>query len=128
MFILSKPIIYFFVKKLFFRMFIFQWTQNSNLFICYFGWERDHQLSTYTRIKWWAMGGLPKVRAAVYKKRRYYASHLRTHSYHLFACFWQHFCLIVFCVISKSLALPLFKNDVFVRNEYFFLQDQFLLP
>ena len=55
-FISSDTNIYFFIKNLFFRMLIFQWTRHSNVFICYFGSERDHQLRPYATSNWWGWG------------------------------------------------------------------------
>ena len=46
-----------------------------------------------------------------------HASFVRTHLHYLLSCFWLHFCLIVSCFICRNLTLPLFKKDVFVRNE-----------
>ena len=50
-------------------------------------------------------------------ERRCHKSCVCRHLHH-FLSFWQLF-FIVSCFISRNLALPLFKKDVFVRNDYF---------
>ena len=45
-FISSYTTIYFFAN-LFFQMFIFRWIRYSNVFVCFFDWDREDQLSMY---------------------------------------------------------------------------------
>ena len=75
-----------------------------------FGWERDHQLSTY------ATGG----KIGSHPKWLQLRTGVGTVKLHPFLCIWHHFCLITYCFICRNLiTLPLFKKDVFVRNGYF---------
>ena len=104
-----------FRKEFFFFFFFFfecLYFGEYNILIClymFFGWEREYQLSTY------ATGEGRSIQNAC----SYYASCVRTHLHYSFSCFWQHFCLIVICLICRNLTLPLFKKKMFVRNGYF---------
>ena len=103
MFISSYTTIYFFVRKFIFRMFI-SVKKIFNCFYMIFGWERDHQLSTYATVvgRWGA------------RKGECHASRVRMHLHYLFSCFWKHFCLIMSCFICRNLTLPFFKEDVLI--------------
>ena len=110
--------IYFFVKE-----FILSnvYISVNTIFEClymFFGWERGHQLNTYT-----TGGGMEerssKIRTTAYRGRGCHMPRIRKHLHYSFSCFWQHFCLTVFCFICRNLTLPLSKKDVFVRNIYF---------
>ena len=118
MFISFYTTIYFFVKK-----FIFSdvYISVNTIFECLyivFGRERGYQLSRYA-----TGGGIgeghPKCVRLLAGGGGCHASCVRRHLHYLFSCFWQHFCLIVFCLICRNLILPLFRKDVFVRNVYF---------
>ena len=102
MFISICNTIYFFTKK-----FIFPnvYISVNTIFEChciFFGWEREHQLSTYSTVE---------------QTVGCHASCVRVHVHHLFLYFWQCFCLIVSSFFSGNLTV--FKKGVFVRNDYF---------
>ena len=116
-FISSYTTIYFFVKKFIFSNVCISVNTIFESFYMFFGWERGHQLSTYATI-----GEIGyKMRTAAYRGRGCHVFRVRSHLHYLFSCLWQRLCLIVSCFICRNLTLPLFKKDVFVRNNYFFL-------
>ena len=85
----------FFVKKYIFPNVYISVNTIFKCFYMLFGWERDHQVSTYAtyegmgesrlHLRTWGVG------------RGCHASCVRTHLHYLFSCFWQHFCLIMSC-------------------------------
>lgn len=72
-----------------------------------------HQISTY------ATSGResPKICTPAYKGRERYTLCLGGHLDYLF--FWQHVCLMVYCITFRNLILTLFKQGVFVTDSYF---------
>ena len=136
MFISSYTTTSFYEKKfiyLFFRMFIFQWIQYSNVFICNFSlrmgpsikyvhnWQLMEDIAGGVG---WGGGGVEllgssKTRTTARGGKGCHVSFVRTHLHYLFSCFWQHFCLTVSCLIYRNLILPLFIKDVLMRNGYF---------
>ena len=97
---ISSYTIYFFVK-----IFIFPnvYISVNAIFEClsmFFGWERDHQLSTRNC---WGMG---VMRTAAHRGRQCHTLCVCTDLNYLVPRFWQHFCLIVSCFICRNLILP----------------------
>ena len=89
-------------RKLFFRMFMFQWIWHSNVFTCFFV-EKGAINSVHTQL-----AGDPKcVKLRTVGGRGCHASCVGTRLHYLFSCFWQHFCFIVSCFICRDLTLPL---------------------
>ena len=110
-FILHYHSIYFFIKK-----FIFSnvYISANTIFECifmFFGWERGHQLRE--------IGWSSKMREAAYRRKDCHASCVRTHVHYLFSCFWQHFCLIVYCFICKNITLSLIKKKMCLSCVHF---------
>ena len=68
---------------------MFQWIRFECLYMFFL--ERDHQVSTC------AIDGGMGVCERVYL-------------HDLTSCFWQHFCLIVYCFICRNVTLPLFRK------------------
>ena len=83
MFISSYTNIYFFVKRIFSQMFIFQWIRYWNVDVF---WLRKG-LSIKHVHNWWGNGGPSKMRTAAYRGRRCQASCVRTHLHYLFSSF-----------------------------------------
>ena len=90
-----------------------------------FLWLRGYQLITYATGNWragerWGSGRgvIQNGYSYVQREKGCQTSCVCTHLHYLLSCFQQHFCRLVSCFICKNLTLPLFKSDVFVRNDY----------
>ena len=129
-------------------MFIFQWIRYSNVIICYFGWERSHQLSTYATRNWWGInqtggggGGQPKCvqlptgggggsqpKCVQLPTGRGVSRHMctcaLTMSLFMFLATFLYY--RVSCFICRNLTLPLFKKMCWWETVIFLQQDQFL--
>ena len=88
---------YFFVKKLIFPNVYISVNKIFECLYLFFGWERGHQLSTYST------GGGWRVIQNVYSCE------------HLFPCFWHDSCLTASCFIFRNLTVPLLKKNVLIR-------------
>ena len=127
MFSSSYTTIYFFVKKFIFFECLYFSEYNIRISLYVFCLRKGPSVK-YVR-NWW--GGMERVIQNAYNCVQEgggcHVSCVRTHLHYLVSCFLQQFCLIVSCLISRNLTLPLFKKEMFVRNGYFSLASQFLL-
>ena len=102
----------FFSQRFFLECLYFS-EHNIRLFLFVLGWEVGHPLSTYATWEMkWVMQNLCRF---LQGREGYHASSVRTRLYYLFSCF----CFMASCFICRSLTLPSFKKDVFVKNGYF---------
>ena len=84
--------IYFFVKKIFLTNI---YVSVNTIWMSLYVFFRKRPSSKYMR-NWWGYGGVGVCE--------------RVYFHDLTSCFWQHFCLIVYCFICRNVTLPLFRK------------------